>query len=391
MPSWQARLFDHYVRLRIRRRHWGNDWALARRARRLFGAPPVYRHLVLWGLRRERVAIRQGHKAAAGLPGVPAVPSIRGEWIRVTAATAPPPSQDATPGVLLYVHGGGYVSCSSATHRPITAALARTVGCPVFSTDYRRAPETRFPAALEDVLAVYHWLLTEGAPGAPIAVAGESAGGGLVLALALHARAAGWPAPACVAALSPWTDLAGTGASLRTNEGRCAMFYPENIPAFASVYLDGASAQDPRASPLYAADLRGLPPVLLQVGSTELLLEDARRMHERLLAAGGASRLSIYEDVVHGWQLLTPLIPEACAAVQEVADFLRVHLGVHRVGAGTVERPLSGPVGLTCRWDGVHRGTGAAFRSFMSRHTSVALSSKVRILLAKSARYGRVR
>jgi hypothetical protein len=157
------------------------------------------------------------------------------------------------------------------------------------------------------------------------------------------------------------------------------MFYPENIPAFASVYLDGASAQDPRASPLYADNLRGLPPVLLQVGSTELLLEDARRMHERLLAAGGASRLSIYEDVVHGWQLLTPLIPEACAAVREVADFLRVH----RVGAGTVERPLNGPVGLTCRWEGVHRGTGAAFRSFMSRHTSLdipALRSQVRFV-----------
>ncbi len=322
MPSWQARLFDRYVRLRIRRRDWGEDRALARRARRLLGAPPVYRRLVLWGLRHKpvRVAVPQ---RVEGVPGIPGVSAVRGEWILVPAAT--PPSPGVTPGVLLYVHGGGYVSCSSATHRPITTALARRVSCRVFSADYRRAPEARFPAALEDVLAVYHWLLTEGAPGAPIAVAGESAGGSLVLALALHARSAGWPAPVCVAALSPWTDLAGTGASLHTNNGRCAMFHPENIPAFASVYLGGAPAEDPRASPLYA-DLRGLPPVLLQVGSTELLLDDARRMHERILAAGGASRLTIYEDVVHGWQLLTPLVPEARAAVQEVADFLRGHL-----------------------------------------------------------------
>lgn len=307
MPSWQARLLNGYARLWIRRRDWGDARALTRRARRLFGAPPVYRQLVLHGLSCERVTTEY---------------RVRGEWIAGRAAT---------PDVLLYVHGGGYVSCSAATHRPVTAALARLVGCRVFAAEYRTAPEAPFPAALDDVLAVYRWLLAEAAPGARIAVAGDSAGGGLVLALALHARDAGWPAPACIAALSPWTDLAGTGASVRANDGRCAMFRPENIPAFAAVYLDGAPADDPRASPVHA-ELSRLPPLLLQVGSTELLLDDARRVHERVVAGGGSSRLTVYEDVMHDWHLLAPLLPEARVALQEVAAFLRAHLEKPEVG-----------------------------------------------------------
>ena len=301
MPSWQARLLDGYARLRIRRRDWGDARALTRRARRLFGVPPAYRWVVVRGLRCEPVIDAS---------------DVRGEWIA---------RPDASPDVLLYVHGGGYVSCSAATHRPVTAALARLGGYRVFAAEYRTAPEAPFPAALEDVLAVYRWLSTDGAPGARIAVAGDSAGGGLALALAVHARDAGWPAPACVVGLSPWTDLAGTGASIRANDGRCAMFRPENIPAFAAVYLDGARADDPRASPL-RAEVHGLPPVLLQVGSTELLLDDARRMHERVVAAGGSSRLTVYEDVMHDWHLLAPLLPEARAALHEAATFVRTHL-----------------------------------------------------------------
>lgn len=305
MPSWQARVLNGYARLCLRRRDWGDAQALTRRARRLFGAPPVYRQLILLGLRCERVTTASG---------------VRGEW-----TTTPAPTHD----VLLYVHGGGYVSCSAVTHRPITATLARLAGCRVFAADYRIAPEAPFPAALDDVVSAYRWLLTDGAPGARIAVAGDSAGGGLVLALAVHARDAGWPAPACVVALSPWTDLAGTGTSVRANDGRCALFHPGNIPAFAAVYLDGAPADDPRASPLYA-ELSGLPPVLMQVGSTELLLDDARRMHERVLAAGGSSRLTVYDDVVHGWHLVAPLLPEARVALREVAGFVRAHLNESR-------------------------------------------------------------
>ena len=269
---------------------------MAHRARRLWGFPPLLQRMALRGI---------GHQLVVD-------GGVRGEWL-----IPPTPAS----GVVLYVHGGGYVACSAATHRPLTTALARATGCRVFSADYRLAPEARFPAAFDDVTAVYHWLVTRGAPGERIVIAGESAGGGLVLALAVHARDQGWPAPAGVVAFSPWTDLAGTGASLTGNAGRCAMFRPDNIAAFAAAYLGPASPKDPRASPLYA-DLRGLPPLLVQVGSTELLLDDARRVHEGVRSTGGSSRLTVYDDVPHAWHLTTPWVPEARAAIAEAAEFI---------------------------------------------------------------------
>jgi acetyl esterase/lipase len=272
----------------------------------MFGAPPLLQRHAVRGLDLRVVVGRRG---------------VSGEWLTPPALSTP----SERTGVLMYVHGGGYVSCSAATHRPLTAALARVLKRPVFSVDYRTAPEARFPAAFDDVVAAYRWLLTEGAPGAPIAVAGESAGGGLVLALAQRARTEGWPAPVCVAALSPWTDLVGTGTSIVANDGRCDMFRPENIRAFADAYLGSASPDDPRASPLLGV-MDGLPPALLQVGATELLLDDARRMHERITSAGGTSHLSVYEGVAHAWHLGIPFMPEATRAVREVASFVDAHL-----------------------------------------------------------------
>ena len=302
-PSWQSRLASAYLRRFVRRHDWGDTWALARRARRHFGLPPALQGLVLRGLAQRPVTV----------DGVQ-----RGEWIAAPGA--------APRGVLLYVHGGGYVSCSAATHRAVTAELARRSGLRVLGADYRIAPEAPFPAALDDVLALYRWLVTTGAPGEPVALAGESAGGGLVLALAQQARDAGLPMPRCIASLSPWTDLAGTGDSIRANDGRCALFRPPNFPAFARAYLGDASPEDPRAAPLHG-DPRGLPPVLLHVGSTEMLLDDARRMHASLLAAGGESRLAVWEDQPHGWHLLAPWVPEAGAALDDVAGFVRAHVG----------------------------------------------------------------
>jgi acetyl esterase/lipase len=240
---------------------------------------------------------------------------VRGEWLAPT-----------TPGggTILYIHGGGFVACSAASHRPITASIVRRTSTALFSANYRLAPEQPFPAALDDVIATYEWLVRS-TSGSPIALAGDSAGGGLVLSLAIHARDAGLPAPACLVGFSPWTDLAGTGASLRANDGRDAMFRPENIPQFASVYLNGARADDPRASPLYAP-LHGLPPMLLQVGSTELLLDDSRRVHDRVLAAGGSSQLAVYDNVHHVWQMTTPFVPEARSALGEAAAFISAHL-----------------------------------------------------------------
>ncbi|MDQ1557250.1 MAG: epsilon-lactone hydrolase [Pyrinomonadaceae bacterium] len=313
-PSWQARGISASIRLFVRRRRWGRDaGATARRARLIFGAPWPYQWFRTRGLN-----VRPVDDAATG---------VRGEWLEPASVKARAgATKDA--GVIFYIHGGGFVSGSAATQRPVTAALARLTGQRVFSLDYRLAPEHRYPAALDDALAAYEWLLArEGVPADSICVAGDSAGGGLVLGCLLRLRDAGLAPPACAVCFSPWTDLAGTGASVRTNDGRCAMFRTENIDEFAAAYLPtGASPRDPYASPAHADNFRKLPPLLLQVGSTELLLDDARVVHERIRAAGGASRLEIYEDLPHGWQMLDGLVPEARAALTQAASFIREHM-----------------------------------------------------------------
>lgn len=308
MSSWQARCFNASVRLLIRRRRWGKDErAAARRARRLFGAMPVYQWFRTRGLRLSPVCDR----------------GVRGEWV------AP---KEFGESVILFLHGGGYVSCSPATHRPITAALARLTGSRVFALDYRIAPEHRFPAALDDALTAYRWLLEQGLPADAISVAGDSAGGGLVLSLLLRARDEGLPLPACGVCFSAWTDLAGTGASVRHNDGRCAMFRTENIAEFAALYLGDCSPFESYASPAHA-DLGGLPPLLLQVGSTELLFDDTRLVHEKIQKAEGASRMEIFEDVFHGWQMLDGIVPEARAALRQAADFISGHAQPSRPSA----------------------------------------------------------
>ena len=259
-PSWQARAIAVGVRVLIRRRSWGPERRLTARARRLFGAPRPWQWIRCRGLEIRAVS--------AG--------SVRGEWLL---------PEVADPGAILYVHGGGYVSCSPATHRPITAALARYARRPVFSLAYRLAPEHRFPAALDDTVRAYRWLLEEGFPAHTIALAGDSAGGGRVLAALMRVREAELPGPACAVCFSPWTDLTGESPSNRLNDGRCAMFRPENIGQFAAAYLGSASSADPYASPVLG-DLRGLAPLLRQVGSTELLLDDARRVHQKVQAGG---------------------------------------------------------------------------------------------------------
>lgn len=299
MPSWQARLAGAVVRTAIRRRDWGNGPALARRARRLLGAPPIVRLL---------------HRARR--PGIRVTPvvdgAIRGEWVE---------SHRADQGALLYIHGGGFVCCSAASHRPIAGALAQLTGRRVFSADYRLAPEHPFPAAIDDVVAAYQWLISQGFPASAIVIAGDSAGGNLTLSGLVRIRDAGLPLPARAACFSPWTDLTGSGASVLGNDGRDAMFRPENMAAFSEVYLAGASRQNPAASPLFAA-LGGLPPLLFQVGSTELLLDDSTRVHEAILRVGGESELQVFDDVVHCWQMFDGWVPEARTALQKAAAFL---------------------------------------------------------------------
>ncbi|HEV2801086.1 MAG TPA: alpha/beta hydrolase [Pyrinomonadaceae bacterium] len=303
-PSWQARGLSALIRVFVRRHRWGRDArGTARRARLIFGSPRPYQWLQARG-----VKVRKVEEAG-----------IRGEWLEPAGASS-------GDGVIFYIHGGGFVSCSAATQRPLTAAFARHTRMRVFSLDYRLAPEHRYPAALEDVVAAYKWLLARGTPAGGVCIAGDSAGGNLVLSCLLRLRRAGLALPACAVCFSPWTDLAGTTASVRANDGRCAMFRTENIEEFAVAYLPaGMSPRDPEASPAHAADFGGLPPILFQVGSTELLLDDSALVHDKILAARGESRLEIYEDLPHDWQMFDGIIPEARLALRRAASFIREH------------------------------------------------------------------
>jgi acetyl esterase/lipase len=302
-PSWQAQLANAFIKTFVRRRRWGDEQAVSRRARRLFGSLKIQQWLKTRGLRVEQIENEK----------------VCGEWL-----TPKNPKKQ----IVLYFHGGGYVSCSAATHRPITAGLARFSRMRVFSLDYRLAPENRFPAALDDTIAAYRWLLDEGFASKQIALAGDSAGGGLVLSALLRMREQGLPFPACAVCFSAWTDLAGTGNSVQSNDNRCAMFRPATIKEFAAAYLGDASPFDVYASPVFG-EFDRVPPVLLQIGSTELLLDDARRVHEKIQKAGGASELEIYEDVPHGWQMFDGFVPEARVALKRAATFVQKHLSAN--------------------------------------------------------------
>ena len=297
MSSLRVRCFGTAVSLMIRRRDWGPRDSLVRRARRVLGSPRSFQRLRSFGVRITRTQ-----------PPEPA-----GEWVAAPAAGS---------RTILYLHGGGYVSCSPATHRPIIAALARGTPAQVFAPNYRLAPEHPYPAALDDAERAYEWLLSMGIPSRAIAVAGDSAGGGLTLALLMRLRDKGAAPPACAVLFSPWTDLAGTGSSLQANDGKDAMFRPENIAAFATCYAPPAAWHDASVSPVYGR-LDGLPPLHFQVGSDELLRDDAVRLHERLQSSGGSSELVMYDGVFHVWQMLDGLVPEAAEALSRASRFVR--------------------------------------------------------------------
>jgi monoterpene epsilon-lactone hydrolase len=239
---------------------------------------------------------------------------VSGEWVE---------GPESGGIVLLYLHGGGYFGCSAKTHRPITAGFALQ-GFRVYAPDYRLAPENKFPAAVEDAVAVYRALLSEGHAAQSIVVAGESAGGGLALSLMLSLRASGEPLPVRAALFSPWTDLAATGESVRTNASRCAMFSGTDIAPTALFYLGDTDPRHPIASPLYA-DLSGLPPLFIHVGADEVLRDDSTRLAERARAAGVPVELKIWPIVPHAWQLAPHLIPEGRQSLREAGAFLRSH------------------------------------------------------------------
>jgi monoterpene epsilon-lactone hydrolase len=291
MASWQAHLAAWIVKWRVKRRLRGvRDYRVARKIL----CPDPY------------TVPATVHVSPAELGGVP------GEWVARAGATKP---------VLLYLHGGGYFGCSAASHRPITAAFALH-GFRVFAPDYRLAPENPFPAALDDAVSAYRGLLNEEHLPEHIVVGGDSAGGGLALCLLLALRAARVPLAAGAALFSPWTDLAATGESIRTNAARCAMFHGPDINLSARYYLGDTDPRNPLASPLYA-DFTGFPPMLIHVGADELLRDDSTRLAALARAAGVRVELKIWPAVPHAWQLAPHKIPEARESLRESAAFLR--------------------------------------------------------------------
>jgi acetyl esterase/lipase len=228
--------------------------------------------------------------------------------------------------VLLYLHGGGYCMGSPHSHRDLTWRLAEASGARVVAPDYALAPEHPFPAALDQAVAVYKALLDDGISPENLAIGGDSAGGGLTFATLVAARDKGLPMPAAAVTLSPWTDLAGTGRSMATNAKADAMIRADQIGRIVPLYTKGRAATDPLVSPLYA-DLQGLPPILIQVGSTEVLLDDSTRIAEKLEEADVPVTLDVWPNMPHVWQLFAARLPEGREAVARIGAFLRDHLG----------------------------------------------------------------
>lgn len=233
----------------------------------------------------------------------------------------------AAPGTnlnrqILYLHGGGYNQGSPNTHRLLGYNLSKGADARVLMADYRLAPEHVFPAAVEDAVAAYKWMLDQGANPARIAIGGDSAGGGLTVAALLSIRDEGLPTPAAGLCISPWVDLAGTGDSLKTKMDEDPMVSADGLKSSAKLYLGDADPKTPLASPLYA-DLAGLPPLLIQVGSAEVLLDDSTRLAERAKIAGVDVTLKEWDKMVHVWHVFEPMLDEAKAAIAEAADFIK--------------------------------------------------------------------
>ena len=235
------------------------------------------------------------------------------------------PDAHAPERVLVYFHGGGYLQGSPATHRALVGRLALAASARAVSVDYRMGPEAPFPAAVEDACAVLQALAGMGVPPTATAVAGDSAGGGLAAAALIATREAGATLPGAALLLSPWTDLALTGESIRGRARRDPMLTEEHLRIGVEGYLAGADPRGPLASPLHA-DLRGLPPLLVHVGGREIIHDDSSRFVERARAAGVDATLEVWEPQFHIWHFFAPVLPEAREAITRAGDWLRGRL-----------------------------------------------------------------
>ena len=234
-----------------------------------------------------------------------------------------------TPGVVAervihYLHGGGYVMGSVSTHREMVSRLSRAASARVLIIDYRLAPENPFPAALDDSIAALRWLISIGVDPARLVIAGDSAGGGLTVATLVALRDAGKPLPRAAICLSPWVDLECLGESMATKAEIDPVVTRDSVLMLAKAYLGDTNPRTPLASPLYA-DLAGLPPLLIQVGTTEALFDDAKRLADRARAAGVDVTLEPWDDMIHMWHMFAAMLPEGRQAIDRIGEFIRQH------------------------------------------------------------------
>ena len=243
------------------------------------------------------------------------VDGVHAEWVE--------PSGENPQRTILYLHGGGYCICSIDTHRGLAARLAMASGMPVLIIAYRLAPEDPFPAALEDALIAYRWLLRQGISPRQIAIGGDSAGGGLTISTSVSLRETGEPLPAAIFLLSPWTDLTFSGDSIRTRKKADPIFnHNDDSFKFAPSYLGFHDPTNPSISPLFA-DLAGLPTTLIQVGNDEILLDDSTRLEKNMKVAGVDARLEVWKGMWHVFQVFAPFAPESQLAIEKIGYFLR--------------------------------------------------------------------
>jgi epsilon-lactone hydrolase len=304
--------------------------------------PRHSRRSISWRARLLRAALRvekrlRGKKSRP-MPKVrerltvlaPFVPGRRKytQWTEVDAGGVPgvltAVAQSRPDRCVLYFHGGGYCIGTAALYRDFLWRVAAATRAQVLYFDYHLAPEHPFPAALDDAIAVYRWLLARSEP-RHIAFAGDSAGGGLLLATMLRLRDEGTPLPSAAAALSPWTDLTLSGASMRANATADPMLDPDNMPELVRNYCAGADPRNPYISPIYG-DATGLPPTLIQAGSDEILRDDAVRVADTMRAAGCAAELELWDRMPHVWHLYARFVPEGRRALARVGEFLQARM-----------------------------------------------------------------
>jgi monoterpene epsilon-lactone hydrolase len=300
MPSWQSKLVKTTMRqLKKRVTHIVDDIPRLRSEKEFFMTK-------LWapsGMLYDALAIEH----------------LEAEWIM--------PKKPKHDKVMLYLHGGGYALGSINTHRSLMARIAKEAGIRTLAINYRLAPEHPFPAALDDAVLAYTWLIEHaGYQPEDIILAGDSAGGGLTFATMLALRDVNLPLPLAAVALCPWTDLAGTGPSMRTKAESDPLLPACKLRMWGKQYAGDTNVRHPLISPLYA-DLSGLPPLLIHVGTEEIVYDDSTRIAERAQQAGTPVTLEVWEGMPHVWHFSWHLMPEARQAIRNIAGFIEAQIG----------------------------------------------------------------